>query len=104
MTRRERELGTDIRLSALLDEIDALVLEAYDLPPRFVRALLSSFRDQDRPVVHLWEPWNISESDPALTLAEIRSGRFEFARGDWIKKKLVPVSKGEAKQAAAYLP
>jgi hypothetical protein len=104
LARRERELGSDIRLSVLLDEIDVMVLEAYDLPPRFVRSLLSSFRDQERPVVHFWEPWNVSEDDPALTLSEIRSGRFAFARSNWIKSKLVPVSKSEAKQAAAYLP
>jgi hypothetical protein len=104
LARREKELGSDIRLSALLDEIDALVLDAYDLPPRFVRSLLSSFRDQERPVVHFWEPWNVSENDPALTLSEIRNGRFAFARSNWIKNKLIPVPKSEAKRAAAYLP
>jgi N-6 DNA Methylase len=106
LLRRERELELvpDSQLAALLDEIDVLVLEAYDLPPRLVRALLSVFRNQERPVAHSWQPWNVLESDPAFTLAEIKSGRFEFARGDWLKKKLAPVSKSEAERAAEYLP
>jgi hypothetical protein len=98
-----REFGSEVRLSEMLDEIDTLVLEAYDLPPRLVRALLSTFRNHDRPLVHKWQPWPVSEDGPALKLSEIRSGRLEFARGDWVKQ-LVPVSEKESKHAAEYMP
>ena len=40
----------DGRLSALLLEIDAAVLQAYDLPPRLEHMLLSYFPAEGRPV------------------------------------------------------
>jgi hypothetical protein len=96
-------LSSDARLAELLDSIDVLLLEAYDLPPRLVRSLLSFFRNGSLPVVHDWTPWPISPDGPALAPSEIRNG-LRFASGDWMKRNLTPVSKSEAQQAAEYLP
>lgn len=101
---RNRELGSETRLAALLDEIDCLVLDAFDLSPRLIRALLASFQGAERPVTHQWRPWSVSESDPALTHAELRSNRIAMARRNWLQEELRPVSKREAEQASAYLP
>jgi type I restriction-modification system DNA methylase subunit len=101
--KNRKVLGSDARLAELLDSIDVLLLEAYDLPPRLVRSLLSSFRKWPRPLVHEWTSWPISTDSPALAPAEIRNG-LRFASGDWVKAHLKPVPKSEAKQAAEYLP
>ena len=92
------------RLSSLLDEIDAAVLEAYDLTPRMTRALLASFTGASRPIAHSWSPWAVSLDDPALSLKEIRSGLLERARGNWPEQKLKPLPYEEAAQAAPFLP
>ena len=97
-------LSDDEQLARLLDEIDTLVLEAYDLPPRLCRELLLSFSTAERPVAHHWRPWNISEEDPAVSLAELHDGAIERARGNWIREHLKPVSREEAAAAAPYLP
>jgi hypothetical protein len=102
---KERTLFVgDERLSSLLDEIDAIVLDAYDLPPRITRALLASFTGAKRPVVHSWNPWGVSLDDPALSLKEIRSGLLDRARGNWLQQRLKPLPPDEAAQAAPFLP
>jgi hypothetical protein len=102
---KQRLRRTNIqRLSHLLDQIDQLVLNAYDLPPRLTRALLASFTGASRPVAHEWQPWAVSLDDPALSLAEIRSGVLERARGNWPHDKLKPLPSNEAAEAAPYLP
>jgi hypothetical protein len=58
------------RLSALVTQIDATVLEAYDLPPRLERRLLDYFRSAERPVAHPWLHWDESNAVPGLRLAE----------------------------------
>lgn len=102
---KERKLFTgDARLSSLLDQIDAAVLEAYDLSPRMTRALLASFTGASRPIAHTWNPWGVSLDDPALSLKEIKSGLLERARGNWPQQKLRPLPSDEAAQAAPFLP
>src|SRR5258708_5317671 len=64
------------KLSALLAQIDAAVLEAYDLPPRLERELLNYFQDSERPVAHTWVHWDIPHPAPGLRLAERASARF----------------------------
>jgi len=104
LLKERRLFAGDERLSSLLDQIDALVLEAYDLPPRMTRALLASFTGANRPVVHTWNPWGVSLDDPALSLKEIRSGLLERARGNWPQERLRPLPSDEAAQAAPFLP
>ena len=103
---RNNDLGLlrDPRLSVLLDEIDRTILEAYDLPPKLVRSLLTAFGSKERPVVHPWEPWGVNESGPALSLAELRENVLGSARGNWVQTELPAVSDEEAARAAPYLP
>ena len=68
---------TDEQLNALLLEIDAAVLHAYDLPPRLEHELLSYFPAEGRPVVHHWQHWNHPDAITGLTLAERLSLRYE---------------------------
>ena len=68
---------TDERLNALLLEIDAAVLQAYDLPPRLEHELLSYFPGKGRPVAHHWQHWNHLDAITGLTLAERLSLRYE---------------------------
>ena len=68
---------TDERLSALLLNIDAAVLQAYDLPPRLEHELLTFFSAEGRPVAHNWQHWNDPDAVRGLTLAERRSGQYD---------------------------
>ena len=70
-------------LSRLLTQIDAAVLDAYDLPQRLERDLLAYFHDADRPVSHPWTHWDIADPTPGLSLAERVSGRFA-PKGNWV--------------------
>ena len=65
------------QLNELLVEIDATVLQAYDLPPRLEHELLSYFPAKGRPVTHDWQHWNHSDALTGLTLAERLSLRYE---------------------------
>lgn len=85
----------DEHLAGLLMQIDAGVLEAYDLPPRLERDLLAYFRDADRPVGHQWTHWDIAFPTPGLRLAERLSGRFR-AKGNWIADVFRPLPEREA--------
>ena len=93
-----------VRPAMLLDEIDQLILDAYDLPPKLIRALLAAFSSSERPVAHSWRPWDVTETEPALNLSELRKGVLDHARGDWVQRELSPVSGDEAARAAPYLP
>jgi type I restriction-modification system DNA methylase subunit len=85
----------DQGLAALLDEIDTIVLDAYDLPPRLIRSLLSEFRCERRPLVHEWQDWGVGEDDPALTLSELRSEWVRRSRGSWLTQELPPLPRDE---------
>jgi hypothetical protein len=83
------------RLSTLLMQIDAAVLDAYDLPPRLERDLLAYFRDAERPVSHEWTHWDNTAPVPGLRLAERVSGRFR-PQGNWIAEVFRPLPQDEA--------
>lgn len=95
-------LSYDTDLAEILNEIDATVLDAFDLPPRLVRSLLSSFEGSDRPVAHGWQPWRVSEDDPALTLDELRNRHFAKTHRNWLKDELSPLPEHEARQIAPF--
>ena len=82
--------GADDELTQLLAQIDAAVLEAYDLPIRLERQLLEFFETSERPVPHHWQHWNSLFPVPGLSLAERLSGRFN-ATGDWVRKVFQPL-------------
>jgi len=85
-------MSEDIKeqLARLLTQIDAAVLEAYDLPLRLEHQLLAFFEGAERPVVHRWEHWDIRYPVPGLSLAERLSGRFNPA-GGWVRKVFRPL-------------
>jgi hypothetical protein len=85
----------DAKLAQLLTEIDAAVLEAYDLPLRLERQLLTFFKDAERPLAHDWRHWDSSHPMSGLSLAERISGRFK-ASNDWVQSVFRPLPKDEA--------
>jgi len=85
----------DERLAVLLTQIDAAVLEAYDLSPRLEQQLLEYFQDTERPVAHPWAHWDVTAPTPGLRLAERVSGRFR-PHGDWIAEVFRPLPEREA--------
>jgi hypothetical protein len=89
------------RLEALLTQIDAAVLGAYDLPPRVEHQLLEHFRGAERPVLHSWRHWDVSDPTPGLTLAERVSGRFH-PYGSWVQKTFQPLPSEEAALLNTY--
>ena len=105
-----RELECDLladrrneRLNALLMEVDAAVLSAYDLPARLENELLSYFSADGRPVAHEWQHWNAPDDAIAgLTLAERLSGRYDCAVS--IGAVFAPLPADEAAALRAYWP
>ena len=94
--------GTDTRPPQLLAEIDAAVLEAYDLPLRLERQLLAFFKDSKRPVSHPWDHWDNLYPVPGLSLAERLSGRFNGG-GDWVRKVFRPLPDNEVSFLRDYV-
>jgi hypothetical protein len=82
--------GTEDQLPRLLAQIDATLLEAYDLPLPLERQLLAFFEGSERPVPHLWQHWDSLYPVPGLSLAERVSGRFSPG-GDWVSKIFRPL-------------
>lgn len=91
----------DAQLRELLIEIDAQVLDAYDLPPRLERNLLDYFGTAERPVAHDWRNWNLLYPTPGLTLAERLSGRFRPAE-KWVGKLFKSLPPKEAELLRVY--
>lgn len=94
--------STDQELSSLLSQIDAEVLQAYDLPLKIERQLLTYFEGSDRPVAHPWSHWDKSYPTPGLSLAERLSGRFN-AGGDWVKQVFRPLPEDEVRLLRDYV-
>lgn len=92
----------DAQLARLLAQIDAAVLEAYDLPLRLERQLLAFFEGSERPVAHPWKHWNVAYPVPGLSLAERLSGRFN-AGGDWVGKIFKPLPKEQVSLLRDYV-
>jgi hypothetical protein len=83
VTSQELFKGNDAELEQLLDQIDALVLQAYDLPPRLERDLLDYFAGAARPVQHAWTHWDLSHPGVGLRLFERVSRNSQLER-NWI--------------------
>lgn len=94
--------GADDELTRLLAQIDAAVLEAYDLPLRLERQLLEFFEGSQRPVPHGWQHWNELYPMPGLSLAERLSGRFH-ATGDWVRKVFQPLPEDQVSLLRDYV-
>ena len=94
--------GREEALAALLLQIDAAVLEAYDLPPRLERELLSHFPAEGRPVAHDWRHWNGPGAIAELTLAERLTTR--YAHDVSITDCFTPLPVEEAAALRMYWP
>jgi hypothetical protein len=81
---------------AILDQIDALVLKAYDLPPRLEKELLEYFRTAKRPTVHEWKHWLPDDFVPCIPLHEVLSEQYKVATRSWIKEVFTPLPPNEA--------
>ena len=102
LTSAERISDRNAQKAAeLLTEIDASVLDAYDLPLRVERELLDYFRDEDRPVAHEWPHWADGSLVPGLTLGEHLTRGME-SQGGWFQKVFTPLPKDEADALREY--
>lgn len=94
---------TEGEAAALLSEIDAAVLRAYDLPPRLERDLLEFFRGADRPTVHPWRYWLPEDFRPTLPLHEYLSSTYAKAARPWPLEVFEPLPPEEASVLRQYL-
>jgi hypothetical protein len=99
------ELGrpNDDAAARLLDRIDALVLRAYDLPPKVERRLLEHFRGHRRPTVHPWQHWLPEGMDLAVPLHEYVSGVYAKATSNWVLDVFKPLPATETTVIREYL-
>ena len=94
--------GTEDELPRMLAQIDATLLEAYDLPLRLERQLLAFFEGSERPVFHPWQHWDSLYPVPGLSLAERASGRFSPG-GDWVRKIFQPLPQDQLSLLRDYV-
>jgi hypothetical protein len=92
------------KANELLNCIDAIVLQAYDLPPRLERELLEFFRGARRPTLHPWRHWLPEDFGPAIPLHEYLSGARANAAGNWVLDVFAPLPANEASLLREFLP
>ena len=85
-----------LMLQQLLNEIDEVVLGAYDLSPKLQNELLEYFRGAERPTVHPWRHWWPDAVTPSFNLTTLRSQDLLRARGNWITRVFQPLPAHEA--------
>lgn len=88
---------------ALLSRIDALILQAYDLPPKVERDLLEFFRGAARPTVHPWKHWFPPEFQLAVPLDEYLSGDYAKAASNWVLDVFKPLTEVDAAIIRDYM-
>jgi type I restriction-modification system DNA methylase subunit len=91
------------RADLLLDQIDALILKAYDLPPRLEKELLEFFRNTKRPTLHDWKHWLPSDFAPFIPLHEFLSDQYVVATRPWIQEVFEPLPPEEAASLREYM-
>jgi len=93
----------NLELNKLLTEIDAAVLQAYDLPPRLERHLLDYFRGYERPVMHPFAGWLPEDYSPFIPLHEYLDKEYKKVTGRWVRDVFKPLTPLEAKLLQDYL-
>ncbi|MCD6199866.1 MAG: hypothetical protein J7K15_15070 [Deltaproteobacteria bacterium] len=73
-----------------LMEIDALILKAYDLPPRLERKLLDFFRGHPRPVPFDFPDYYPKDFNPYIPLYKYLEMDLKQARAGELLKKITP--------------
>jgi hypothetical protein len=91
------------RANRALYEIDAAVLEAYDLPPRLERKVLEYFRGENRPTLHDWVHWYPPDFQAYLPLHRYLSNEFKIATSGWALFAFKPLPDEEAQALRDYL-
>jgi type I restriction-modification system DNA methylase subunit len=91
------------RASDILNEIDAEILAAYDLPPRLERRVLEYFRGEVRPTLHEWKHWFPENFGPFIPLREYLSPQYQKAVTPWVQKVFAPLPQEEAEALANYM-
>lgn len=95
---REQQLQTSLLT------LDALLLEAYELPPRLERQLLVRFSGYPRPVACTFESYPIDTKGMARSLRETLESRFEHNREAWIQEVFQPLSSHDRAIVSHFLP
>jgi type I restriction-modification system DNA methylase subunit len=81
----------DILSNRYLKEIDATVLQAYDLPPKAEKELLDFFGDSQRQVPFKFERYFPREFESYFSLAEYLDESFSHASSSAWKERLAPL-------------
>jgi hypothetical protein len=92
-----------VRADSLLNQIDALVLKAYDLPPRLERELLEFFREEKRPTLHEWMHWLPKEFSPFIPLHRYLSDEYRRSKSGWVLDVFKPLPNDEANSVRDYM-
>ena len=95
----ERRRSGRFEPERILREIDALVLQAYDLPPRLERELLDFFRGHRRPTPFAFGDYYPADFEPCIPLHEYISDDFKRSTAAEIAKRLKPVKSKAAMNA-----
>lgn len=95
----------DDTMNALLIEIDAEVLRAYDLPPRLERRLLEFFRGHEfeRRTDHAFRGWLPEEFTAYMPLHECLGPLVAKNRGAWALEVFTPAPEEEAAALRRYV-
>jgi hypothetical protein len=99
------ELGkpSESDAAALLDHIDALILKAYELPPKLERELLQLFRDAPRPTLHPWRHWLPPDLAAAVPLHEYLSTDYTKTTSNWVGEVFKALPEDEAALLRDYM-
>ncbi len=95
----ERKRSHQLEAERIIREIDAVVLQAYDLPPRLERELLDFFRGHRRPTPFAFGDYYPADFGPCIPLHEYISDDFKRSTAAEIAKRLKPVKSKAAMDA-----
>lgn len=100
---RTREI--DERLEALLIDVDAQFLKAYDLPPRLERRLLEAFRghEAERRVAHSFKGWFPEDFTAYVPLHEYTGPLLRENTGAWALDTFTPAPAHEVERLRLYV-
>lgn len=91
------------RANRALHDIDAAILESYDLPPRLEKRVLEYFRGEERTIVHEWSHWFPPDFQPFIPLRRFLSDEYKKATSGWVLEVFRPLPKEEAAALRDYL-
>lgn len=96
-------LATDSLKETLL-QIDAAILQAYDLPPALERELLDQFQGEPRPIPFVeFNGYYPSGFTAYIPLHELISDEFQEARADRLLDRITPVYDHEISEMLSWL-